>query len=227
MKLITEINEDYEILEESKEDGKKSLFIHGIFMQSDVKNRNGRVYPSGILEREVNRYIKTHVNENRATGELGHPQGPKINEDRISHLITELRKDGSNIIGKAKILSTPMGNIAKALITDGVKIGVSSRGIGSLKERNGINEVQDDFYLATVDIVSDPSAPSAFVNGIMENVDFWYDPSMGTWVAAKQQEVAEHVEETKKEMKKMTTRQILEKKVLFFENYLQRLAKDK
>jgi hypothetical protein len=225
MKLITELHETYQVIEEAKEGGKKSLYIHGIFMQGDVKNRNGRIYPMPILEREVNRYVTSHVKQNRATGELGHPQGPKINEDRISHLITELKRDGTDIIGKAKILSTPMGNIARALIDDGVKIGVSSRGIGSVKERNGINEVQKDFYLATVDIVTDPSAPSAFVNGIMEGVEYFYNPSMGIWTAKEVDLFAEKTEEVKKEVKKMSIREINEKKLQLFEQYIARLAR--
>lgn len=150
--------------------------------------------------------------------------GPKINEDRVSHLITELNQNGNDFIGKAKILSTPMGNIARSLIEDGVKIGVSSRGLGSLKEKNGVNEVQDDFFLATVDIVTDPSAPSAFVNGIMEGVEFWYNPSMGAWVAKELEQFAKSVEETKKEIKKMSSKEILESKARLFEQYLKNLS---
>lgn len=224
MKLITELADSFEVITEAKDDGQKSLFVEGIFMQAEVKNRNGRIYPKSILEREVERYRKSHITEKRALGELGHPNGPKINEDRVSHLITELNQNGNDFIGKAKILSTPMGNIARSLIEDGVKIGVSSRGLGSLKEKNGVNEVQDDFFLATVDIVTDPSAPSAFVNGIMEGVEFWYNPSMGAWVAKELEQFAESVEETKKEIKKMSSKEILESKARLFEQYLKNLS---
>ena len=220
MKLITElVEEDFNVIKEETEDGNKSLFVEGIFMQSDIKNRNGRVYPNQILEREVNRYIKSHVSQKRALGELGHPQGPKINEDRVSHLITNLRFEGQNVIGKAKILSTPMGNIAKALVEDGVKIGVSSRGIGSLKERNGINEVQDDFYLATVDIVTDPSGPDCFVNGIMEGVEFWYDQAKGSFIEKE-------VEKLYEDIPKKISKKDYEKKALrIFEWYLDNISK--
>jgi hypothetical protein len=226
MKLITEISQDsFQVITEAKEDGKKDLFIEGVFMQADVKNRNGRVYPKAILEKEVNRYIKTHVNEKRALGELGHPQGPKINEDRVSHLITELYFEGSDVYGKAKILSTPMGNIVRSFVEDGVKIGVSSRGLGSLKEKNGVNEVQNDFFLATVDVVTDPSAPNCFVNGIMEGVDFWYDPSKGIWTQKEAEAIERIVEETKKAVKKMSKGQILENKLALFNHYLQEITK--
>lgn len=173
MKLITETYEDISVITEAKEGGGKSYRIEGIFMQGDTKNRNGRIYPNYILENEVNRYIKEYVDESRAVGELGHPQGPTINPDRISHLITEIRKDGSNWLGKARILeSQPHGKMVRGLLDDGVKLGVSSRGIGSLKECDGVNEVQDDFMLSTVDIVMDPSAPDAFVQGILEGKEY-------------------------------------------------------
>ena len=174
MKLITELSEDvHYIIEAEEEDGKKNHYIEGIFMQSAVKNRNGRVYPSEILENEVKRYNKEYVKKNRAMGELNHPQGPTVNLDRVSHIIKELKTDGNNIMGKAKIMDTPMGNIAKNLIDEGAKLGVSSRGMGSLKQnKQGVNEVQKDFMLAAVDIVADPSAPGAFVNGIMEGAEW-------------------------------------------------------
>lgn len=176
MKLITEEIESVEIITEANEGGGKSLYISGPFLQAEVVNRNGRKYPGHVMDREVNRYIKEAVSKGRAVGELGHPNGPQINLDRISHKIVELRKEGNNYIGKAKILNTPAGQIARGLIEDGVQLGVSSRGMGSLKPRNGINEVQDDFYLATAaDIVHDPSAPDAFVNGIMEGVEWVWD----------------------------------------------------
>ena len=174
MKLITELSEDvHYIIEAEEEGGKKSHYIEGIFMQSSVKNRNGRVYPAEILENEVKRYNKEYVKKNRAMGELNHPQGPTVNLDRVSHIIKELKVEGNNIMGKAKIMDTPMGNIAKNLIDEGAKLGVSSRGMGSLKQnKQGVNEVQKDFMLAAVDIVADPSAPGAFVNGIMEGAEW-------------------------------------------------------
>tara|TARA_R110000737_G_scaffold258131_1_gene266684 strand:- start:72 stop:731 length:660 start_codon:yes stop_codon:yes gene_type:complete len=170
MKLITELSEDLQYnITEAKEDGKKDYYIEGVFMESAVKNRNGRVYPTEILENEVSRYNKEYVEKNRAMGELNHPQGPTVNLDRVSHIIKELKSDGNSIMGKAKIMDTPMGKIAKNLIDEGAKLGVSSRGMGSLKQnKQGINEVQKDFMLAAVDIVADPSAPNAFVNGVME-----------------------------------------------------------
>lgn len=171
MKLITEVFQDVKYLEEKKEAGESNLYIEGIFMQADKQNKNGRMYPRGIMEKEVARY-QDLIREKRSLGELGHPPNPTINLNQVSHLITELRMDGSNVIGKAKILGTPMGKIAENFIREGVSLGVSSRGVGSLKERNGINEVQDDFHLATVDIVADPSAPDAFVTGIMENAEW-------------------------------------------------------
>ena len=176
MKLIREEIESVEIITEANADGVKSLYISGPFLQAEVVNRNGRKYPGHVMEREVARYMKEAVSKGRAVGELGHPAGPQINLDRISHKIVDLRKEGNNYIGKATILNPPAGQIARGLIEDGVQLGVSSRGMGSLKPRNGINEVQDDFYLATAaDIVHDPSAPDAFVNGIMEGVEWVWD----------------------------------------------------
>jgi hypothetical protein len=172
MKLIAEQIQDVEYIVEEK-DGGKEMKIRGIFMQSDQKNRNGRVYPFEILNKEVKRYNKEFVAEGRAFGELGHPEGPTVNLDRVSHMITKLEADGKNFIGEAKLLSTPMGEIAKALIKDGGKLGVSSRGMGSLESKGGANYVKDDFYLATAaDIVADPSAPQAFVEGIMEGKEW-------------------------------------------------------
>ena len=176
MKLITEVVEDIQLITEATEDGKKNYFIEGIFMQGNLKNRNGRMYPVQTLEREVKRYSDEYINKNRAYGELGHPQGPTINLDRVSHMIKEMYKDGNNFRGKAKIMDTPMGNIVKNLMDEGATLGVSSRGMGSLKAKNGANEVQDDFYLATAgDIVADPSAPDAFVEGIMEGKEWVWD----------------------------------------------------
>ena len=176
MKLICEINEDIKVIKESVESDRK-YFIEGIFMQSELKNRNGRMYPKEMLQREVVRYVNEYVNKMRAFGELGHPDGPTINLDRVSHMITELRMEGNNIIGKAKIMDTPMGKIVKSLIDEGASLGVSSRGMGSIRsEGRDIQIVQDDFYLATAaDIVADPSAPDAFVNGIMEGKEWIWD----------------------------------------------------
>ena len=176
VKLISEEVQDVEYITEEKENGKKDYKIKGIFMQADIKNRNGRVYPMEILQKEVKRYNKQYINEKRAFGELGHPDGPTVNLERASHMITGLYPDGKNFIGEAKILSTPMGNIVKNLMDDGAKLGVSSRGMGSLDQKNGANYVRDDFYLATAaDIVADPSAPNAFVEGIMEGKEWIWD----------------------------------------------------
>jgi len=176
MKLIAEQIQEVEYITEAKEDGGKDMKIRGIFMQADQKNRNGRVYPMGVLNKEVARYNKEFVAEGRAFGELGHPEGPTVNLDRVSHMITKLEADGKNFVGEAKLLSTPMGEIAKALIKDGGKLGVSSRGMGSLESKSGANYVKDDFYLATAaDIVADPSAPQAFVEGIMEGKEWVWD----------------------------------------------------
>ena len=175
MKLISEYN-DYQmspvIIEENAK-GQKEYFIEGVFMQSEIKNRNGRVYPKEIMQKEVNRYTKEFVEKDRAFGELGHPEGPTINLDKVSHLITSLEEDGNNYVGRAKILSTPNGQIVRNLIDDGAKLGVSSRGLGSLEEKGGAQYVKSDFQLATAaDIVADPSAPEAFVEGIYEGVEW-------------------------------------------------------
>ena len=176
MKLITEEIESVDFIVENK-NGKKSMFIEGIFLQGNIQNRNGRMYPMETLRREVGRYNENHIQTGRALGELGHPEGPTVNLDRVSHKIVSLKESGSNFVGKAKILGTPMGKIAANLVEEGVKLGVSSRGIGSLKAtREGINVVGDDFMLATAaDIVADPSAPDAFVEGIMEGKDWVWD----------------------------------------------------
>lgn len=176
IKLISEEVANVEYLTEETEDGKKNYKIKGIFMQADLKNRNGRVYPMEILSKEVKRYNKEYISEKRAFGELGHPDGPTVNLERASHMITALYPDGKNFIGEAKILGTPMGNIVKNLMDEGAKLGVSSRGMGSLDQKNGANYVRNDFYLATAaDIVADPSAPSAFVEGIMEGKEWVWD----------------------------------------------------
>jgi hypothetical protein len=218
MKLIKELNEDLQfIIEESSENGKKSLFIEGVFLQANLKNRNGRMYPKEIMAKEVNRYIKEQVSTKRAYGELGHPEGPNINLDRVSHMIVSLREDGNNWIGRAKILDTPMGNIASSLIKEGAGLGVSSRGLGTLKEVNGINEVQDDFMLATAaDIVADPSAPDAYIQGIMEGKE---------WVFVKGVWQDREIEETKNLIKKTSSRNLSEAKVKAFEAFLDKISR--
>jgi hypothetical protein len=173
MKLISEFTEtNLECLIEKKDNGEKKYVIEGVFAQADQKNRNGRVYPKPIMERAVNQYVETQVSKKRAVGELNHPEGPTVNLDKVSHLITDLKLEGNDVIGKAQILDTPMGKIVKGLLEGGVQLGVSTRGMGSLENRNGVAYVKDDFILSTVDIVQDPSAPDAFVNGIMEGVDW-------------------------------------------------------
>jgi hypothetical protein len=217
MKLITEVNDNVRYITEEK-DGKKSLYIEGVFLQSNLKNRNGRMYPADIMEKEVERYMSEAVNNKRAFGELGHPDGPSINLDRVSHIVTELYRDGDNWMGKAKITDTPMGNIARGLIESGGQLGVSSRGLGTLKEnRDGVQIVQDDFHLATAaDIVADPSAPDAFVRGIMENKE-WVIVN-GLWT-----EQANDI--AKKVIKKASKKQLEEAKLAVFENFLNRLAR--
>lgn len=219
MKLITEVFEDLKTITEAREDGKKNVYIEGVFLQGGIKNRNGRMYPVETLAKEVERYNESYVKSGRALGELGHPEGPQINLDRVSHLITNLRQEGNNFIGKAKLMDTPFGNIAKGLVSEGVKLGVSSRGMGSLKlNKEGINEVQDDFYLATAaDIVADPSAPDAFVNGIMEGVE---------WIWENDLLIAKKAEETKAFIERgVRSRQLEEKKFKIFENFLNEISK--
>ena len=174
MKLITEFteNDTLKCLIEKKENGEKNYVIEGVFAQADKKNRNGRVYPKPIMENAVNKYVKEQVSKKRAVGELNHPEGPTVNLDKVSHLITDLKFEGNDVVGKAQILETPMGKIVKGLLDGGVQLGVSTRGMGSLVNQNGAMVVKDDFILSTVDIVQDPSAPEAFVNGIMEGVDW-------------------------------------------------------
>ena len=203
MKLITENIEEVKLLTEEK-DGQKHLYIEGVFLQSEVKNRNGRVYPFSVLEKEVGRYNEEYVSKGRALGELGHPDGPTVNLDRVSHRITTLKAEGHNFVGKARILDTPMGNIAKSLLGEGVKLGVSSRGMGSIDRRENANYVMDDFMLATAaDIVADPSAPDAFVNGIMEGKEWVWDNGL-----LKEKTVAKYQgyisESSKKELEERT-----------------------
>lgn len=221
MKLITETLDELQYVTEAKEDGSKNLYIEGIFLQSAIKNRNGRMYPEGVMDREVERYMKEAVETKTAMGELGHPNGPQINLDRVSHRIVSLRKEGTDYIGKALITNTPMGNIARGLMESGARLGVSSRGMGSLKmNKEGVNEVQDDFRLATAaDIVADPSAPNAWVDGIMESVEWVYDERMG-WKAI------ELAEQAKKQIERaVSSRELEERKLKIFENYLAKLSK--
>jgi hypothetical protein len=215
MKLICEVNEEVKYLEEEK-NGKKGLYIEGIFMQGDIKNRNGRMYPKDVLQKEVNRYNKEYIDKNRAYGELGHPQGPTINLERVSHMITQLQQDGSNFVGKAKIMTnTPYGQIVKSLIDEGAQLGVSSRGMGSLKQKNGANEVQKDFYLATAaDIVADPSAPNAFVNGVMESKEWIWDNGI-----IREADIAD----MQKEVKTASKSELENVKLKVFENFLSKL----
>jgi len=216
MKLIREEIESVEFIVESK-GGKKQLYIEGVFLQGDIKNRNGRMYPMETLRREVERYSENHVRAGRALGELGHPDGPTVNLDRVSHKIVSLRESGSNFIGKAKILGTPMGKIASSLIDEGVKLGVSSRGIGSLKmTREGVTVVGDDFMLATAaDIVADPSAPDAFVEGIMEGKEWVWD---GGILREK------YAEQTKKQINTLVDQRRLEEhKLELWNNFLSNL----
>ena len=193
VKLISEEIQDVEYICEENENGKKNYKIKGVFMQADIKNRNGRVYPMDVLNKEVERYNKQYVNEKRAFGELGHPEGPTVNLDKVSHMITKLYPDGKNFIGEAKIMSTPMGEIVKTLMDEGAKLGVSSRGMGSLDQKNGANYVRNDFYLATAaDIVADPSAPNAFVEGIMEGKEWVWDN--GSLVEAELEKMKRRIE---------------------------------
>lgn len=216
MRLITEVVQDLKYLEEDKKGGGKNVFIEGIFMQADQQNRNGRVYPMAVMEKEVTRYQKL-IDEKRSLGELGHPANPTLNLDKVSHLITNLRFEGKNVIGKAKILETPMGNIARNLIENGVMLGVSSRGLGSLKlNKEGVNEVQNDFHLATVDIVADPSAHEAFVQGIYESAE-WVCEN-GVWKAID-------VERAQQTLKNASKANLEETKLKMFEEFLSRLSR--
>ena len=194
LKLISENLEEVQYITEENEKGEKEYKIKGILMQADVKNRNGRVYPFDILKKEVSNYNKNFTKEKRAFGELGHPDGPTVNLERVSHMITDLYPDGKNFIGEAKIMDTPMGKIVKSLMDEGAKLGVSSRGLGSLQQKNGASYVKDDFYLATAaDIVADPSAPNAFVEGIMEGKEWIWDNGI-----LQEAEIAQHKLEIEK-----------------------------
>ena len=216
MKLICEVNEqDVEYITEAKENGQKDYKIKGVFMQGEIKNRNGRVYPMQVLDEQVKKYTDNYVNQNRAYGELGHPSGPTINLERVSHMITDLNKEGNNYIGEAKIMDTPYGKIVKNLMDEGAKLGVSSRGMGSLKQNGNSQVVQKDYHLATAaDIVADPSAPDAFVEGIMEGKEWVWDNGV-----LREAQVNEYKEEIKK-----TSKADLEgAKLKIFANFLSKL----
>ena len=216
MKLISEEAIDVDFVTEEDENKKKSYFIEGIFMQSETKNRNGRVYPKAILQKEVKRYTEKFINTKRAFGELGHPDGPTVNLERVSHMITELVEDGANFVGRAKIMDTPYGKIVKNLIDEGAKLGVSSRGMGSLKPvQDGLQEVQSDFYLATAaDIVADPSAPDAFVSGIMEGKEWIWDNGL-----LKEKEIVEY----QKRVERATEISRNKVRIEAFENFITKL----
>ena len=214
MYLITEtIDNPLRVLTEEKE-GRKNLFIEGVFMQAEQQNKNGRIYPRDILINEVARYNQAYIKENRALGELGHPEGPTVNLERVSHIITNLKENGNDVVGKAKILGTPYGKIVENLIDSGVKLGVSSRGMGSLKQMNGVNMVQEDFMLAAVDIVADPSAPNAFVNGIMEGKQWIWENGL-----LKEKEL----EKWRKDIKKTSSRKLEEQYLKVFKSFISNL----
>jgi len=227
--LIKEIVEDVhyiseDILNEEGEKTGKNYFIEGVIMQGDIKNRNGRMYPASTLIKEMTRYNKNYVEAKRAYGELGHPAGPTINLDRVSHMFTELKQDGSNIVGRAKVMDTPMGKIVKSLIDEGANLGISSRGMGSIKQnKDGVMEVQGDFMLATAgDIVADPSAPDAFIKGVMEGVDWVYDVASSSWTMAN---AFDQIEEEIKETAKVSTRELEIRAAALFEKFVSSLSK--
>jgi hypothetical protein len=217
MKLISEFNDNgLQCITEAKDNGEKSYVIEGVFAQADKKNRNGRIYPQAVMEKAVNKYVTEQVSKGRAVGELNHPDGPTVNLDKVSHLITDLRFEGNDVIGKASILDTPMGKIVKGLLEGGVQLGVSTRGMGTLVEKGGQTYVNNDFMLATVDIVQDPSAPDAFVNGIMEGVDWVWDNGI-----IKPQVI----ESMETEIKKAPRADLYETQVREFKNFLSLLKK--
>jgi len=218
MKLITETVQEVQYLTEKKEDGGKSYFIEGPFLQTEVANKNGRIYRKETMDREVKRYVKEYVDTKRAFGELGHPDGPGINLDRVSHMIVGLREEGNNYIGRAKIMTeTPMGRIVKNLIDEGAQLGVSSRGMGSLKQtKEGVNEVQDDFYLATAaDIVADPSAPDAFVRGIMEGKE---------WMMVEGRFVERDYDRARRAVQQASSQELGAVKIQVFEDFIRQLS---
>lgn len=215
MKLITEhLESELDYLIEKDEKGNKSAYIEGVFMQAEKQNRNNRIYPKAVLETACDKYVREQINKGRAVGELNHPDGPAINLDKVSHRITELKWDGDNVVGKALILNTPMGNIVKGLMEGGCKLGVSSRGMGTVESKNSKTYVKSDFMLATVDIVQDPSAPEAFVNGIMENVDWIYENGI-----LKPQQI----EEYETEIKKASKSELAEAQLRVFSDFLSKL----
>ena len=214
MKLITEHLEDNLSYITEEKNGKKNTVIEGIFMQAESKNRNGRIYPRDVMESAVNKYVTEQVSKGRAVGELNHPEGPTINLDKVSHRITELSWDGNNVMGKALVLDTPMGQIVKGLVEGGVQLGVSSRGMGTLVNKNGVNVVGKDFILATVDIVQDPSAPEAFVNGIMEGVEWVWDNGLLK---------AQEIEKYETEIKKASSSQLAEAQLKVWQDFLSKL----
>ena len=215
MKLITEyVEQNIETICEQKKDGSKDYFIEGVFMQSNKKNRNGRIYEKASLEKAVEKYVVEQVKQGRAVGELNHPEGPTVNLDKVSHKITDLHWQGNDVVGKASILKTPMGKIVEGLLEGGDKLGVSSRGMGSLVQKNGASYVGDDFMLATVDIVQDPSAPSAFVNGVMEGVEWVWDNGL-----IRQQDI----EAIETEIKRAPRKDLQEAEIRAFKNFLSKL----
>ena len=213
MKLITETTLGVKLLTEEK-NGAKNYFIEGVFMQSETKNRNGRIYPLATMSKEIERYNKEYVTQNRAMGELGHPEGPTVNLERVSHIIKDLKQDGNDVYGRAKILDTPYGKIVKNLMDEGAKLGVSSRGMGTLKEQDGVNVVQEDFMLASVDVVADPSAPNAFVNGIMEGKEWIWDNGIIKPV---------QIESYKKIIEKTASRNLEEQAIKLFADFIAKL----
>lgn len=221
MLLITETIQEVNYITEAREDGKKNLYVEGIFMMAESPNRNNRIYRRNILENAINKYSESYIKQNRAYGELGHPQGPTINLDRVCIMHESLKWDGNNVIGRAKVTSTPFGDIVRGLIEDGANLGMSSRGMGSVMEgKNGIMEVKDDFMLATAaDVVADPSAQNAFVRGVMENVNWIYDAASGSWRAQ------EFLESAKKALHKSSLTAINENSIAYFERFLNELVR--
>ena len=219
MKLITEyVEQDIEVIQEQKKNGEKNFFIEGVFMQAAKKNRNGRVYEKATLENAVEKYVTEQVKQGRAVGELNHPEGPTVNLDKVSHKINDLHWQGNDVVGKASILKTPMGKIVEGLLEGGVKLGVSSRGMGSLVSKNGAQYVGDDFLLSTIDIVQDPSAPSAFVNGVMEGVEWVWDNGI-----IKPQDI----ELIETEIKSTSSKNLPEVEIRAFKNFLSKLNSQK
>jgi hypothetical protein len=225
MKLITEVTEELKYLSEEGSEGKKNLYIEGVFLQGGIVNRNNRCYDPEVLDKEVQRYTAENIEKGRAYGELGHPAGPTINLERVCMMIKSLKREGNNFIGKAKIMETPYGQIVKNLMNEGACLGVSSRGMGSLEEKNGINYVKDDFFLATAaDIVADPSAPDAYVNGVMEGVEWiWDNGLLKATQPQKAEEISRVAEEHKKVIKETPKADLAEAKIRVFKHFLSKL----